>query len=212
MRKLLKIKIIIGLLIVLMTCSMANVSEATLYDRGGGLIYDSFSNITWLQNANYNPDWFWSNWYDAVDVAEDFVYEDTSGSFTKYWVNWRLASAYNIDGSGPCSGYNCTQSEMGHLYYVDLGNTAGALTNTGIFQNIQAGHYWLGEPNFWYFNWATGVQGYADCMYVWPVLDGDVANLTNYLLYNPNDIPEPSTIILLSAGILGLAGLRRKRS
>lgn len=27
-------------------------AQASLYDRGGGLIFDSDRNITWLQNAN----------------------------------------------------------------------------------------------------------------------------------------------------------------
>jgi len=28
-------------------------AEATLFDQGGGLIYDTDLNITWLQDANY---------------------------------------------------------------------------------------------------------------------------------------------------------------
>jgi hypothetical protein len=40
--------------------------------------------------------------------------------------------------SDTCEGFNCTGSEMGHLWHVALGNAAGALiTNTGDFQNFQ---------------------------------------------------------------------------
>ena len=30
----------------------SGAAQATLIDRGGGLIYDSVLNVTWLQNAN----------------------------------------------------------------------------------------------------------------------------------------------------------------
>ncbi|MBI3571122.1 MAG: hypothetical protein HY082_08465, partial [Gammaproteobacteria bacterium] len=32
----------------------ANTAQASLVDRGGGLIYDQDLNITWLANANVN--------------------------------------------------------------------------------------------------------------------------------------------------------------
>src|SRR3989337_2771319 len=41
------------LLIVLIFAIGINNAEATLIDRGGGLIYDTDLNITWLQDANY---------------------------------------------------------------------------------------------------------------------------------------------------------------
>ena len=31
----------------------ASVAQATLFDRGGGLIYDNVLDVTWLQDANY---------------------------------------------------------------------------------------------------------------------------------------------------------------
>ena len=40
----------LGLLAVLL---IAGRAQATLINRGGGLIYDNVLNITWLQNANY---------------------------------------------------------------------------------------------------------------------------------------------------------------
>lgn len=32
---------------------VSGVAQAALYDRGGGLIYDSVLDVTWLQDANY---------------------------------------------------------------------------------------------------------------------------------------------------------------
>lgn len=43
-----------GLTIVLsITLWVPTAVNATLYDRGNGLFYDSDQDITWLQNANY---------------------------------------------------------------------------------------------------------------------------------------------------------------
>jgi len=33
--------------------ALSGAAQATLIDRGGGLIYDDVLNITWLQDANY---------------------------------------------------------------------------------------------------------------------------------------------------------------
>jgi len=67
--------------------------------------------------------------------------------------DWDGVWEYGVDGT-TTAGYNITSSEMGHLYYTELGNdgyfdTSGnttgcsesspyCLTNTGDFQNLQA--------------------------------------------------------------------------
>lgn len=38
---------------VVMILGLSSVSWATLWDRGGGMIYDDYLKITWLQDANY---------------------------------------------------------------------------------------------------------------------------------------------------------------
>jgi len=203
------------LMTLVMGLSAPTLTEATLYDRGGGLIYDDYSDITWMQDANYaktiGAGWGngYMSWFDAKTWVANLVYYDPVRKV--YLDNWRLPTAYNRDGVTTCIGYNCTESEMGHLYYVDLGNIAGGpLTSTGPFSNLEGKSYWLGEPEntypFWEFNFNKGWQGLADCHIAWPVFDGDVK------VGDSGSIPEPSTIILLGAGVLGLAGLRRKRN
>lgn len=49
----LKMKRLLGFLCVVFVFGLLGVANATLYDRGGGLIYDDVLNITWLQDANY---------------------------------------------------------------------------------------------------------------------------------------------------------------
>ncbi|MCP4407494.1 MAG: DUF1566 domain-containing protein, partial [Gammaproteobacteria bacterium] len=46
-------KRISALCVGLLALGMAGTVQATLIDRGGGLIYDDVLNITWLQDANY---------------------------------------------------------------------------------------------------------------------------------------------------------------
>ena len=204
----------------LILCGISTSSEAMLIDRGGGLIYDSDLNLTWLQDARYSrtsPDSFgagYISWKDGMAWTESLVYYDSVRN--KYWDDWRMPSAFNRDPNnlwntdpndlGPCEGYDCSYSEMGHLYYTSLGNIAGqgGFTNPGPFINLLGGPYWYGEPNqdthpfYWYFNFNPGWQGLADCHFAWAVMEGDV--------------PEPATLILLGAGVLGLAILRKKRS
>ena len=111
---------------------LAGAAQAALVarDLNGDTVTDAFYdtdlNITWLSDANVNGA---MNWDTAVAWAEGL-------SFGGY-SDWRLPT------SDTCQFYNCTGSEMGHLWYVELGNT-GAVTNTGGFQNLQGGSYWSG--------------------------------------------------------------------
>jgi hypothetical protein len=62
--------------------------NATLVDRGGGMIYDSDLNITWLQDANLGGQMDWSS---AIAWADQLVY----GGYS----DWRLPHALPVNGS-----------------------------------------------------------------------------------------------------------------
>ena len=78
-------------LIVLIT-AFAGTAQATLIDRGGGLIYDDVLNITWLQDANYSATdnlgfatvagGGFNDQRDAVAWADAIIFAD--------WDDWRL--------------------------------------------------------------------------------------------------------------------------
>ena len=122
----------------------------------------------------------------------------------------------NEDGTGPCDGYNCTSSAMGHMFYNNLGATAANSVLTGtdtanlaLFTNLQSDVYWSGTvyaPDLdlaWIFLTWNGDQ-YYDVQslefYAWAVRDGDVAA-----------IPEPETYAMLLAGLGLLGGVAKWR-
>ena len=124
---------------------LAGNASATLFDRGGGLIYDDVLNITWLQDANYAQTSGFDadglmNWDNAKAWAAGLSYFDSVRNVT--WTDWRLPYASVIAGQGgsvprfttlpefspACSGLPggevaCRDNEMGYMYYYDLGGT-----------------------------------------------------------------------------------------
>ncbi|MDO9310517.1 MAG: PEP-CTERM sorting domain-containing protein [Nitrosomonas sp.] len=191
--------------------------QAALIDRGGGLIYDDVLNITWLADANYAQ----TSGYDS-DGRMNWSTANTWAANLSYggYDDWRLPSALSQDGSrGICFGY-CTNSEMGHMFYNNLGAIADSsvlagtdTANLALFTNLQSYLYWFGtvdalDPAGYAFLFFT-LDGYQDYLiqdfelYAWAVRPGDVAA-----------IPEPETYAMLLAGLglLGVAAKWRRRS
>jgi hypothetical protein len=150
-------------------------AHAALVDMHDGTIYDTDMQLSWLKDAGAGG---LRNWEKAVAWAASL---NTSGGFAGL-TGWRLPVADpTCNGNG--MGWHCTNSEMGHLYYTELGNAAsGPLSNTGPFINLQAHYYyWSGieyapNPSFaWRFLFGNGYQyvGNKDfSSYAWAVRPG----------------------------------------
>lgn len=196
---------------------IAGTAQAALQDRdldGNGEVdafYDTDFDITWLRNADVNGE---MDWNTAMAWADGF-------SFAGY-DDWRLPSTLQPDATcsfqwdaGPpwgilSEGSNCTGSEMGHLWHVELGNPAGGpMINSGNFQNLKPNIYWSGTEHVmypdsaWSFTTGGGEQfspAKHFASHAMAVRTGDVPA-----------IPEPQTYALMLAGLGALALVQRRR-
>lgn len=234
----------------------ATGAHAALESRlGGQAVYDTDRNITWLSNANlaatnafgldrnvdlggipgvntYGGSYIFSNgsmtwggamqWIGAMNTANYLGYND-----------WRLPDTLPPNAADPsCNGrWNCTGSEMGHLFYSELGGVATESlagvsynsiadthnANYSLFQNLQPSEQSVQPNSYWSgtgyefvpeMAWSFGVY-YGDqsvlyksgSLYAFAVRAGDVAA-----------VPVPAAAWLLGSGLLGLVGVARRRS
>ncbi len=188
---------------------LLSTANAALETRLGGLaVYDTDKNITWLSDADYAK----TSGYDADGMMSWLDAKAWAASLNVGGITgWRLPTA---DTS--CTGYNCNNSEMGHLFYDELGGIAGypVPSSSSFFSNIReylGGYdhfYWTGTeftPDLgWVFFFASGHQGWGGDIpnygFVWAVHDGDVAL-----------IPEPEMYLMMSIGLLAVFGFGRLR-
>ena len=206
------------LVALVMGLATSTAGWASLFDRGRGLVYDDDIDVTWLQDGNYAR----TSGYDLTgamtwDAAVVWVTNLEFGGYS----DWRLPAMHIPDstcvfpGNSVSAGYGCTGSELSHLFYSELGGEAGRSIsavhnqNYDLFNNVQS--YWYGTeyapaPQFawdFFFNWG-GQQAdeKGGRLYAWAVRDGDVTAV----------ISEPTTVAIVSLGLIGLTVLRRKQS
>ena len=223
--------------------TLAGTANATLVSAlGGQAVNDTDLNVTWAADAKlaatntfglatgvdlgptssvntYGGSYIYSDGSMTWGGAQKWIGAMNTANYLGY-NDWRLPTTLQPDAScsiqsgGVSYGFDCTGSEMGHLFYTELGGAAGSsiLTthnaNLALFQNVQPDHYWSGTeyaPNpysAWFYT-SLGSQGYynkSNVQFAWAVRPGQVAA-----------VPVPAAAWLLGSGLLGLIGVARRR-
>lgn len=209
----------IGAQLLLAGMLISGSAQAALLDRGGGLIYDTLLNVTWLQNANFAVGSPYDNgpsnldgrmtWDSATAWASDLSF----GGFS----DWRLPTA-----EPNCSyQWDCDYGEIGHLFFQELGGLRGQsiyainnLPNLSLFKNIQDYVYWTSltdnrysstDPGAIGFIFSSGTQSdfwQRNDFFALAVRDGDVGTISEPSLY-------PLTLVALA--MLGVISRRRRQ-
>ena len=183
----------------LLVCALSTShAQASLFDRGNGLVYDDDLNITWLQDANFaaqDPNYSNGamNWDEAGQWASNLAYDD---GFGDVYTGWRLPSLTELNDL-LSTEFNLAPEEF--IYNSDISPFYGFVTG---------GKYWTSTEkqdsnDHAYTISGKFIQGTLEKTRdanVWAVRDGDV-----------KPVPAPSMLLPFLGVMTALIGGRRTR-
>jgi hypothetical protein len=223
----------------LLVFGLATTVQASLIDRGNGMIYDSDQDLTWLQDANYAKTSGYDSdgrmtWDEAMAWADSLIF----GGYD----DWRLPTVVdmgtpgiNISRGGTDAGYNVdtSSSELAYMFHVNLGNESlfnpdGSRNKDGCpaishwcLQNSSAdGVDILNLRNFAYWS-GTEYEPYTANAWLFHIQYGRQNKSYKFTrLYTwavrsgdvaATTVREPGALVLLSAGLAVLGTVKRRR-
>ncbi len=189
-----------GVALCVALCCVSGAQAALVAGDGGQTVYDTVHDVTWLADANLAA----TKTFGVSEINRD---GSMSWETAQSWIaamnaanylgtnRWRLPETQLPDEG--CSqrpksaafGYGCTGSQMGDLFYTQLGGEKGSTielkhnASYERFKNFQQYLYWSSTlwtrvPNSAFsFSFGNGFQGtnvYANDMYVIPVAPGKI--------------------------------------
>jgi len=205
---------IVSLAILCLTLAVIPASAQWSYDNGP----INGTTDAWTINFGYIVSDTFTAGGASVGGFSFGTWEFSGDSLTS--VDWSITSAENggtVLGSGTVSGKALTDtfiSSNQYGYDVDL------ITATGLNVAVTSGStYWLnlqnavvpsGDPVFWDENSGKGCGG-AGCPSM--ASESSVGTIPGeaFTISGGGTTPEPSSIMLFGSGILGLAGLLRRK-
>ena len=203
-------------LVILCLALAASPVWASSWSYDNGPINGSVD--AWTFNSGYIV----SDTFTAGGTVNGFefgVWEFLGDSMTS--VDWSITSGENsgtVYGSGTASGANLTDHFLytnGDSYDIDLITVTGLnVSNPGgtLWLNLQNGVVPSGDPVYWDENSGVGCGG-AGCPS--RASENSVGTIPSEAFTIsggvPSTTPEPSSIMLFGSGVLGLAGVLRRK-
>jgi len=220
----------------LLFLGLSSIAQATLFDRGSGLIYDSALDITWLADANLaasqgadaNNDGLLRQ-QEALDWAANLVIFDSVRGINL--SNWRLPTASFVDANTHNAGeLESLFYELSGIWDQNLFSINPVDPDLALFSNIQTGWYWgegtsIGNHRDM-FSFDEGKtphdnQGNINCAQCHESHNAPFPSLLNRLDFyawavqdgdvGAISIPEPATLILMALGVAGLGFQQKKK-
>jgi len=200
------------------------------------LVYDPGSSLVWLDyTRSASTETAIASWASSLNGAGVLTY-NLAPAYSNVSLNgtWRLptsvvGTSYGYNGT-TALGYNIASSELGHLYYTELGDIARYDANgvqnaswgynpNSFFgtapQNFKQGIYWSGTDDtpldsgnkkyFFEFSTFDGAQQAG------PSTTNSILGVAVQTVSLTSAVPEPTPQVLMLAGLVAVGFIARRR-
>jgi hypothetical protein len=180
------------------------------FQPNGWIVPNSDDSVTGHKDALVTLSDAATNGQAITDASQIFLVYNPSQEGTSPWTNIQDITLKFYDSNnaflgsvdGGC-GDSCTDSNLDPLYFADAGTNLGN-GGTGFTLKLDAAQ----------ITFVNNLCGPNMIYCVTMALETTIRNANDgpesFYLYTPATIPEPLTLTLFSAGLLGAFGLRRK--